>query len=48
LLRFLLREHLPSGALDAGGKRARATGDYSAWSPDGDIDTASPDDEGRP
>ncbi len=26
--------HLPSGALPAGGKRARATGDYRAWTPD--------------
>lgn len=24
----------PSGALDKGGKRATATGDYTAWSPD--------------
>lgn len=24
----------PSGALEAGGKRALATGDYEAWSPD--------------
>ena len=24
----------PSGALEAGGKRAAATGDYEAWSPD--------------
>lgn len=24
----------PSGALEAGGKRAAATGDYQAWSPD--------------
>ncbi len=26
--------HVPAGSLDAGGKRARATGDYRAWSPD--------------
>ncbi|MFM9978861.1 MAG: NADH:ubiquinone oxidoreductase subunit NDUFA12 [Sphingomonadaceae bacterium] len=25
----------PAGALEAGGKRATATGDYEAWSPDG-------------
>lgn len=24
----------PKGAIEAGGKRARATGDYQAWSPD--------------
>lgn len=30
--------HLPSGALAAGGQRARATGDYRAWSPDADND----------
>jgi NADH:ubiquinone oxidoreductase subunit len=24
----------PAGAIEAGGKRAAATGDYSAWSPD--------------
>jgi NADH:ubiquinone oxidoreductase subunit len=29
--------HLPAGALEAGGKRASATGDYQAWSPDGDA-----------
>jgi NADH:ubiquinone oxidoreductase subunit len=33
----------PQGALERGGKRARATGDYEAWSPDGDTLTASPD-----
>jgi NADH:ubiquinone oxidoreductase subunit len=26
--------HLPSGALAVGGRRARATGDYSAWTPE--------------
>lgn len=26
--------HMPSGALPMGGKRARATGDYEAWSPE--------------
>jgi NADH:ubiquinone oxidoreductase subunit len=26
--------YLPSGALAAGGKRERATGDYSAWTPE--------------
>ena len=26
--------YLPSGALEAGGVRAAATGDYQAWSPD--------------
>lgn len=26
--------YLPQGALQRGGKRARATGDYEAWSPD--------------
>ncbi len=26
--------YLPQGALQKGGKRARATGDYEAWSPD--------------
>ncbi|OYX45917.1 MAG: NADH:ubiquinone oxidoreductase subunit NDUFA12 [Sphingomonadales bacterium 32-64-22] len=26
----------PAGALERGGVRARATGDYEAWSPDGD------------
>lgn len=25
----------PAGALEAGGKRAAATGDYEAWTPDG-------------
>jgi NADH:ubiquinone oxidoreductase subunit len=33
----------PQGALERGGKRARATGDYEAWSPDGDAPTAAPD-----
>jgi NADH:ubiquinone oxidoreductase subunit len=33
----------PQGALERGGKRARATGDYEAWSPDGDKLTTSPD-----
>jgi NADH:ubiquinone oxidoreductase subunit len=27
----------PSGALDKGGQRARATGDYAAWSPEADA-----------
>ena len=26
--------YLPAGALQRGGKRARATGDYEAWTPD--------------
>ena len=26
--------YLPSGALQRGGRRARASGDYEAWSPD--------------
>jgi NADH:ubiquinone oxidoreductase subunit len=26
--------HRPSGALEQGGRRARATGDYQAWTPD--------------
>ncbi len=26
--------HVPPGSLDAGGKRARATGDYTAWVPE--------------
>jgi NADH:ubiquinone oxidoreductase subunit len=26
--------HAPSGALQRGGRRARATGDYEAWTPD--------------
>lgn len=33
----------PQGALERGGKRARATGDYEAWSPDGDAPTTSSD-----
>lgn len=33
----------PQGALERGGHRARATGDYEAWSPDGDKLTISPD-----
>ena len=33
----------PQGALERGGKRARATGDYEAWSPDGDKLLTSPD-----
>ena len=33
----------PQGALERGGKRARATGDYEAWSPDGDKLTTLPD-----
>jgi NADH:ubiquinone oxidoreductase subunit len=28
-----LAAYLPSGSLDAGGNRARATGDYRAWKP---------------
>jgi NADH:ubiquinone oxidoreductase subunit len=28
------RAYLPQGALERGGKRAGATGDYEAWSPD--------------
>lgn len=28
--------HVPSGSLEAGGRRARATGDYRAWTPDND------------
>ncbi|SFG10168.1 NADH:ubiquinone oxidoreductase subunit [Novosphingobium sp. CF614] len=33
----------PQGALERGGKRAAATGDYEAWSPDGDSLVASPE-----
>jgi len=33
----------PQGALERGGRRAAATGDYEAWSPEGDIKTASPE-----
>jgi NADH:ubiquinone oxidoreductase subunit len=33
----------PAGALERGGQRARATGDYEAWSPEGDSGQASPD-----
>ena len=33
----------PQGALERGGKRARATGDYDAWSPGGDMMATSPD-----
>ena len=29
------RAYRPQGALDAGGVRAAATGDYEAWSPEG-------------
>lgn len=29
-----LEAHRPAGSLDAGGRRASATGDYEAWSPD--------------
>lgn len=28
---------MPSGALARGGQRAKATGDYRAWTPDGDA-----------
>ena len=28
------KAYMPQGALQRGGKRARATGDYEAWSPD--------------
>ena len=27
-------KYLPNGALERGGKRARATGDYESWTPD--------------
>ena len=33
----------PQGALERGGKRARATGDYEAWTPDGDGLPAAPE-----
>ncbi|WEK45887.1 MAG: NADH:ubiquinone oxidoreductase subunit NDUFA12 [Candidatus Andeanibacterium colombiense] len=33
----------PAGALERGGVRARATGDYEAWSPDGDNLVSSAD-----
>jgi len=33
----------PQGALEQGGKRARATGDYEAWSPDSDGLATAPD-----
>ncbi len=29
-----LAAHVPAGSLDAGGKRAKATGDYRAWTPE--------------
>jgi NADH:ubiquinone oxidoreductase subunit len=35
--------YLPSGSLDAGGKRAKTTGDYRAWSPEGDLVGLSPE-----
>lgn len=35
--------HAPSGSLAVTGKRAKATGDYEAWSPDADTRTASPE-----
>jgi NADH:ubiquinone oxidoreductase subunit len=35
--------HTPSGALTATGKRARASGDYEAWSPEGDHQVSSPE-----
>ena len=33
----------PQGALERGGKRAAATGDYKPWSPDGDTLIKSPE-----
>jgi NADH:ubiquinone oxidoreductase subunit len=33
----------PQGSLERGGRRARATGDYEAWSPEGDKLIASPE-----
>ncbi|HVR90752.1 MAG TPA: NADH:ubiquinone oxidoreductase subunit NDUFA12 [Novosphingobium sp.] len=33
----------PQGALERGGRRAAATGDYDAWSPEGDKQMSSPD-----
>ena len=33
----------PQGALERGGVRAPATGDYEAWSPDGDNLKLSPE-----
>jgi NADH:ubiquinone oxidoreductase subunit len=33
----------PAGALERGGKRAAASGDYEAWSPEGDKPIASPE-----
>ncbi|MFC0685607.1 NADH:ubiquinone oxidoreductase subunit NDUFA12 [Novosphingobium clariflavum] len=35
--------HRPQGALERGGVRAPATGDYEAWSPDGDNLKLSPE-----
>lgn len=32
----------PQGALERGGQRARAAGDYEAWSPEGDVQAKSP------
>lgn len=32
----------PAGALERGGRRAAATGDYQAWSPDADQPAAAP------
>lgn len=33
----------PMGALEKGGRRAAATGDYESWSPEGDILQKSPE-----
>jgi NADH:ubiquinone oxidoreductase subunit len=30
-----VQAYRPQGALEQGGRRARATGDYEAWSPEG-------------
>ncbi|HKR91122.1 NADH:ubiquinone oxidoreductase subunit NDUFA12 [Novosphingobium sp.] len=38
-----VRAYLPQGALERGGRRAAATGDYEAWSPDGDNLITSPE-----
>ncbi len=35
--------HAPSGSLAVTAKRAKATGDYEAWSPEGDLETRSPE-----
>ncbi|MDE2435508.1 MAG: NADH:ubiquinone oxidoreductase subunit NDUFA12 [Sphingomonadales bacterium] len=38
-----VKAYRPAGALERGGKRAAAVGDYEAWSPESDNLAASPD-----